>query len=301
MKRIEPGSNRFLLILALLSAIIGFPIAVTPAFADSCTAPTPPGDIPDGATATKSQMIEAKHRLDAYNSQMNDFLDCNKAEMNSSIQPARNVQLNNAKVDELERYVGCFNDQLTAYKQTGGGSYGRPVVCPMRAPSGEEIASSGLPPNPGPSGADVAATLIGAAAQGAQQGLDIKNQNRANGATTQAYAPPPTPTNTNQSSGGNGFTYDKGLNNCVKLGGDGKSVYFDNGCNASLTILVFQKGYAGSELDCGPNTRCTFAGMGFGYTRQEDFSYAVCPKGDGVLSANGYQWQGTGAFTCRRQ
>jgi hypothetical protein len=253
-------------------------------------------------------MIDAKQRVSAYNSQMNEFLDCLKAKAAmSSVPPdhqAAFVQLHNVKVDELQRYAGCLNDQLAAYKQTGGGSYGRPVGCPMRAPPpGEEIASadSGPPPSAGPSGAEVAATLIGGAAQGAQQGLAIRNQNRASGATTQTYTPPATSTYANQNSGVNSFTYDKGLNNCVKLGGDGHDVYFDNGCNASLTILVFQKGYAGSELDCGPNTRCTFAGMGFGYTKREDFAYAVCPKSDGIVSPNGYQWAGVGTFACRRQ
>ncbi len=104
----------------------------------------------------------------------------------------------------------------------------------------------------------------------------------------------------NQGSGGTGFTYDKGLDQCVTLGGDSQSAYFDNGCNASLTIIEFQKGYGSGELNCGPNSRCTFGIAGMGYTRREDFTYAVCPMGDYIEATPGNQWQGRGPFACRR-
>lgn len=99
----------------------------------SCTYPAAPDAPPDGATATKDQMIAAKHNFDHYNSEMNAYLDCLKLEMDSATpkdpkkltaeekkkaeeQQKMLVQKNNAAVDELQANVGKFNDQLKAYK-----------------------------------------------------------------------------------------------------------------------------------------------------------------------------------------
>ena len=70
----------------------------------TCTYPSAPEAPPDGATATKEQMIAAKHNFDHYNSEMNAYLDCIKLEMD------------NAAVDELQANVGRFNEQLKIYK-----------------------------------------------------------------------------------------------------------------------------------------------------------------------------------------
>jgi hypothetical protein len=39
---------------------------------------------PDGNTATKDQMIAAKHDFDRYNGEMNSYLDCLKLEMDAA-------------------------------------------------------------------------------------------------------------------------------------------------------------------------------------------------------------------------
>ena len=99
----------------------------------SCSYPKSPDAPPDGATATKEQMIAGKHDFDRYNSEMNAYLDCLKLEMDSAVpkdvsklsadekkKAADNAKMltqkNNAAVDELQANVGRFNEQLKIYK-----------------------------------------------------------------------------------------------------------------------------------------------------------------------------------------
>jgi signal recognition particle subunit SEC65 len=94
-----------------------------------CAYPRAPDAPPDGNTATKDQMIAAKHDFDRYNGEMNSYLDCLKLEMDAAApkdpkkptadekkQAAILVQKNNAAVDELQAVVGRFNEQLKIYK-----------------------------------------------------------------------------------------------------------------------------------------------------------------------------------------
>src|ERR1035438_8978123 len=46
----------------------------------TCTYPKAPEAPPDGNTATRDQMIAAKHDFDRYNTEMNSYLDCLKLE-----------------------------------------------------------------------------------------------------------------------------------------------------------------------------------------------------------------------------
>ncbi len=99
----------------------------------NCTYPSAPAPVPDGATATKDQMVAAKNDTARYNTEMNVYLDCLKA-ASDKLTPADPSKLsaeqkkkydeqkkaldlkNNAAVDELQVVVGKFNDQLKAYK-----------------------------------------------------------------------------------------------------------------------------------------------------------------------------------------
>ena len=115
-----------------LSIVIALGSAAAHAQA-SCTYPASPAAPPDGATATKDQMIAAKHDFDRYNGEMNAYLDCLKLEMDTAApkdpkklsaddkkaaeeQQKILVQKNNAAVDELQANVGKFNEQLKIYK-----------------------------------------------------------------------------------------------------------------------------------------------------------------------------------------
>jgi len=99
----------------------------------TCTYPRAPDAPPDGNTATKDQMIAAKHDFDRYNGEMNAYLDCLKLEMDAAApkegakmsadekkkaaeQQNVLVQKNNAAVDELQAVVGRFNEQLKIFK-----------------------------------------------------------------------------------------------------------------------------------------------------------------------------------------
>ena len=99
----------------------------------TCTYPKAPDSIPDGATATKEQMITAKNDVNRYNTDMNAYLDCVKQLLDAATpkdpsklsaddkkkaveQEKMLTQKNNAAVDELQAVVGRFNEQLKAYK-----------------------------------------------------------------------------------------------------------------------------------------------------------------------------------------
>ena len=104
------------------------------ALADTnCTYPAPAAPVPDGATATKDQMVAAKNETARYNTEMNVYLDClktaqdklmpkdvskltadQKKKVDTEIKAI--VAKNNTAVDELQVVVGHFNDQLKAYK-----------------------------------------------------------------------------------------------------------------------------------------------------------------------------------------
>ena len=98
-----------------------------------CSYPKSPDAPPDGATATKDQMVAAAQGFKRYNGDMNTYLDCLKLEMDAATpkdpsklsadekkkadqQSKVLAQKNNAAVDELQANVGRFNEQLKIYK-----------------------------------------------------------------------------------------------------------------------------------------------------------------------------------------
>jgi hypothetical protein len=98
-----------------------------------CVYPKSPDAPPDGATATKEQMIAASQDFKRYNADMNAYLECIKLEMDAAepkdpsklsaddkkkMAEHHNMlaQKNNAAVDELQAVVGRFNEQLKIYK-----------------------------------------------------------------------------------------------------------------------------------------------------------------------------------------
>jgi hypothetical protein len=99
----------------------------------ACSYPKSPDAPPDGATATKDQMVAAAQDFKRYNGEMNTYLDCLKLEMDAATpkdpsklsadekkkadeQSKLLAQKNNAAVDELQANVGRFNEQLKIYK-----------------------------------------------------------------------------------------------------------------------------------------------------------------------------------------
>jgi hypothetical protein len=99
----------------------------------NCPYPAAPVNPPDGATATKDEMIAAKHDYDRYNTEMTAYTDCLKAASDaiapkdpSKLTPDEKkklddqqkilIQKTNAAVDELQAAVGRFNEQLKIFK-----------------------------------------------------------------------------------------------------------------------------------------------------------------------------------------
>ena len=96
-----------------------------------CTYPRAPDKIPDGATASKDEMVAAKNDVSRYNNEMNAYLDCIKLEIQAIPKDAKMSkddkakadaqeklldQKNNAAVDELQQIAARFNEQLRIWK-----------------------------------------------------------------------------------------------------------------------------------------------------------------------------------------
>jgi hypothetical protein len=90
MKRIVP--------IAVLWAV-----AVVPAF--GCDRPSAPTSIPDGASASKEDMLAAKKAVDAFKAGMEEYLTCEKS--SAKLEAAQN---------ELVKVADRFNVQVRAFK-----------------------------------------------------------------------------------------------------------------------------------------------------------------------------------------
>ena len=115
---------KFLLPLSLLTALIA-----APAFA-ACPAPANSVVVPDGANATKDEMIAAQHAVKDYNAAVKDYIDClGKAldaklaaggeKMTDTDRKKINSEygaLQNTVVDEVQKVADKFNVELRAWK-----------------------------------------------------------------------------------------------------------------------------------------------------------------------------------------
>ena len=80
--------------------------AVVPAM--GCDRPSAPTSIPDGASASKEDMLAAKKAVDAFKSSMEEYLACEKS--SAKIESAQN---------ELVKVADRFNVQVRAFKAKG--------------------------------------------------------------------------------------------------------------------------------------------------------------------------------------
>ena len=84
-----------------------------PALAD-CVAPTPPGDPPSGATATREQMVAAQAAIKGYDAAVALFTDCAKKDGSHAMQAEEAVHT-------VEKLAAKFNAELRIFKQRNGG------------------------------------------------------------------------------------------------------------------------------------------------------------------------------------
>lgn len=84
-------------------------------------------DVPNGAQASKDDMLEGQRAMKDYMADMNRYLDCIEAETIASIEEDEAPEVtaersrllsekHNAAVDEMERLAAEFNAQVRAYK-----------------------------------------------------------------------------------------------------------------------------------------------------------------------------------------
>jgi len=74
----------------------------------ACEKPKAPSSIPDGATASKEDMLAAKKAVDAFRSDMEEYLACEK-----------NFANLDAAQNELSKVADRFNLQIRAFKAKG--------------------------------------------------------------------------------------------------------------------------------------------------------------------------------------
>ena len=84
--------------VAILSAMVSTPVL-------ACKRPKAPSSIPDGASASKEDMLAAKKAVDAFRSGMEEYLACEK-----------NFANLDAAQNELDKVADRFNLQIRAFK-----------------------------------------------------------------------------------------------------------------------------------------------------------------------------------------
>lgn len=109
--------------LVALALIFAAPLAL------ACDYPTPPKELPDGATATKDEMLAGVKVIAAYQEEMTGYLSCIEADQIVAIQmlgdddeDGKNRSKSNfdkrynAAVDEQTKTVEKFNLEIRSYK-----------------------------------------------------------------------------------------------------------------------------------------------------------------------------------------
>jgi hypothetical protein len=114
---------------ALLSLSLVAALAAAPIYAD-CPPPNDAIKIPDGATATKDQMLAAQHAIKDADAAIAAFADCLRDEQDAKIAAggdkmkdaeklkisAEYVNRQNVEVEKLQKLADQFNVELHAYK-----------------------------------------------------------------------------------------------------------------------------------------------------------------------------------------
>jgi hypothetical protein len=92
--------------MRFVSVALACALVATPVFA--CERPSAPTSIPDGASASKEEMLAAKKAVDAFKSGMEEYLTCEKSSAKKDGAAA-----------ELVKVADRFNAQVKAFKAKG--------------------------------------------------------------------------------------------------------------------------------------------------------------------------------------
>lgn len=109
-----------------LGAALAFAACAATAQAE-CAFPKAPATIPDGKTASETEMVAAMQAFKAYNDEVNAFGACleeetkSKAAGTAQLMQLKTMQTkkHNAAIDELQAKAKLFNEQVRIYKAKG--------------------------------------------------------------------------------------------------------------------------------------------------------------------------------------
>lgn len=79
--------------------------------------------VPEGASATLDELLEAQEEVRVYMAAMEEYLACVNEEIEAAGEDATAqfqslmVRRNNAAVDEMETVAAAFNEQIRAYRE----------------------------------------------------------------------------------------------------------------------------------------------------------------------------------------
>jgi hypothetical protein len=112
--------------LPKFAAALAFAVVSVSAQAE-CPFPKAPASIPDGKTASESQMVAAMQAFKAYNEEVTSFGACleqetkDKAAGTAQLMQLKTMQAkkHNAAVDELQAKAKEFNEQVRIFKSKG--------------------------------------------------------------------------------------------------------------------------------------------------------------------------------------
>jgi hypothetical protein len=94
-------------------AVLLAQFAASGAFAGGCSEPAAFTDIPNGAYATREQMLTAQRAMKAYDNAVKAYSDCLKEAGDTSNRA-------NLAIDRLEHMAERFNVELHAFKERNG-------------------------------------------------------------------------------------------------------------------------------------------------------------------------------------
>ena len=116
----------------MTKVLITLAVVFTAPLAFACDYPAPPKDLPDGASASKDDMIAGVQVISAYQASMTEYLDCIEADEvvatlalddDDEEGKAKREEMfdkkYNAAVDEQTRTVEQFNAEIRDFKAQG--------------------------------------------------------------------------------------------------------------------------------------------------------------------------------------
>lgn len=103
---------RNILATVAIACAVGMPAAYA-----NCHLPTAPSKIPNGATATKQQMLTAMQTIREYDHDVQTYLKCLDFEVHQNQMSSDDqVSLHNAAVDQLKSIAAKFNKEVVLFK-----------------------------------------------------------------------------------------------------------------------------------------------------------------------------------------